>query len=881
MSAKNLIIRGGADFTSVQKELARTQATLTAFKKGIGKTMLGIGAVLGGLSLGSLVKDVLQTSAKTETLNVAMAAVANSTGTSLDILKDYKKSVMALGIAEQEATQVMTRFMQSQLKVADAAKVVRVAQDAGTIAGMNSSEAAEQMVEAIAKLQPRLLTAFGFTDSLTDIYGAYAKAVGKTTSQLSQVEKKQAMVNYILREGTKIAGSYEAAMGTFGKKLGSVEKLSLPKKLMQELKTSLGAPLILPGAGAVLDGLIQQLDTLRLWAVDNEVTLRRWGQTVADAFAAVGKGFKAVTGVIANNWGLVKTIGIATGVSLAFANAQTALKGILTLMGPALQMARVGVLTYTLQMAAAPAATNIFTGALYSLRAALFAVHAALGPIGWAVLGITAAVSGGMALWSKYSNSLNNINVTGGSVAKSAGAVAEAIGDQAEALGAAGKAAKKSLVGFDEINQLQKDIAGGGGGALDDIDLGDIGEIGGGGGGLLDGLLDDIEIAKPTIKGFFEWMGDIWSDFVKGWGWVDSLSNWIVDTFYDAEKGVWSLKTAWGTWSNYVQSWGWVKGLTGWTVGVLESWDTFKNQAGTKWEGIKKAVKDKWSALKTDAGKDWGNIQTTIQATWGTLKKEAPVAWENIKTAIGTKTKAIKEDTNKAWVSIQEKTNTIWGEMKTSSDKTWEGIKTYLETVLNNIKTNTGSAWSNISTTMTGVWNTLELNASRVFGNIQTSILDAFDGVKKKTGGIWEDIWGTVKTYINKIISGMNTMIRGMNKVSWQAPDWVPGLGGKSFGISIPTMAALKEGTNFVRANGPAFLHQGEAVVPKKYNPAAGGFFPGVPDLGPLLERLLAAINSMQPAPAGGDINVYIGNEQVDAYVQRSQDRRNIRSNGR
>ena len=178
---------------------------MTAFKKGISKTMLGIGAVLGGLSLGSLVKDILQTSAKTETLNVAMAAVANSTGTSLDILKDYKKSVMALGIAEQEATQIMTRFMQSQLRVADAAKVVRVAQDAGTIAGMNSSEAAEQMVEAIAKLQPRLLTAFGFTSSLNDIYGAYAKTVGKTTKQLSQIEKFQFLIGNLK---TLIARNY-------------------------------------------------------------------------------------------------------------------------------------------------------------------------------------------------------------------------------------------------------------------------------------------------------------------------------------------------------------------------------------------------------------------------------------------------------------------------------------------------------------------------------------------------------------------------------------------------------------------------------------------------------------------------------------------------
>ena len=293
---KNLMVRSGADFSELYREMHKSQKKLSVWQAGINKTLAGIGLILGGITLGSFVKDLLQTAAKTETLNVAMAAVAHSTGTSAEALREHKKAVMELGIAEQEATQIMTRFMQSQLNVADAAKVVRVAQDAGTIAGMNSSEAANQMVEAIAKLQPRLLTSFGFTASLNDIYGAYAKTVGKTTKQLSQAEKKQAMVNYILREGQKIAGSYEAAMGTFGKKLGSIEKLSLPKKLMQELKTSLGAPLILPGAGVVLDSLIEQLSALKMWAVDNEATLRRWGETLSKVLGGVIKGFKMFTG---------------------------------------------------------------------------------------------------------------------------------------------------------------------------------------------------------------------------------------------------------------------------------------------------------------------------------------------------------------------------------------------------------------------------------------------------------------------------------------------------------------------------------------------------------------------------------------------------------
>jgi hypothetical protein len=50
-----------------------------------------------------------------------------------------------------------------------------------------------------------------------------------------------------------------------------------------------------------------------------------------------------------------------------------------------------------------------------------------------------------------------------------------------------------------------------------------------------------------------------------------------------------------------------------------------------------------------------------------------------------------------------------------------------------------------------------------------------------------------------------------------------------------------------------------------------------------LADKIVAAFRRAQPAAAGagGDIYVYIGNEQVDAYIHRSQDRRNTRGNGR
>ena len=159
---------------------------------------------------------------------------------------------------------------------------------------------------------------------------------------------------------------------------------------------------------------------------------------------------------------------------------------------------------------------------------------------------------------------------------------------------------------FDELNKLQKDEGGGGAGegALDE--LADIGIGGGGIPGLdLDGMLAELEMAKPTLSGFWEWtkqgmknLWESWTETVQNWGWVDSLSNWIVDTFFDAERGVWSLSKAWGKWTETVQNWGWVKALTDWSVEVLQKWDEFKTRTGEKWEEINKNIKERWEKLK-------------------------------------------------------------------------------------------------------------------------------------------------------------------------------------------------------------------------------------------------------------------------------------------
>lgn len=68
----------------------------------------------------------------------------------------------------------------------------------------------------------------------------------------------------------------------------------------------------------------------------------------------------------------------------------------------------------------------------------------------------------------------------------------------------------------------------------------------------------------------------------------------------------------------------------------------------------------------------------------------------------------------------------------------------------------------------------------------------AWDGVTSVFAGAWNGIVGLMESAVNTIIRAINFMIAQLNKIRVDIPDWVPGLGGKSFGINIPAIQEVQ-----------------------------------------------------------------------------------------
>lgn len=145
------------------------------------------------------------------------------------------------------------------------------------------------------------------------------------------------------------------------------------------------------------------------------------------------------------------------------------------------------------------------------------------------------------------------------------------------------------------------------------------------------------------------------------------------------------------------------------------------------------------------------------------------------------------------------------------------------------------------------------------------SIGDTIQTVAKKFKDVWKSsinfVINLAEGFVNAIIGGLNWLIKQINKISFSVPSWVPGVGGKKLGFNLGLLGTisiprLSTGTNEIPKEGIYHLHPGEAVVPKKYNPAIGNN--GSEETNKRLDTLIYLMENMEMTNI-----VNVGNETL------------------
>lgn len=185
---------------------------------------------------------------------------------------------------------------------------------------------------------------------------------------------------------------------------------------------------------------------------------------------------------------------------------------------------------------------------------------------------------------------------------------------------------------------------------------------------------------------------------------------------------------------------------------------------------------------------------------------------------------------NAVWSVIQSVASFIMNIFTTVFNFIWSIVQAYVNfwitvwtTVFNIVSTVLTSIWNVIQSVFNFIWGIISSvinNIISAFRNVANIVKSVFTSVKNAISNLFSGVVNIIKAPINGLIGLINGVIKGLNKI--KLPDWVPGVGGK--GINIPLIPKLATGTNYIAREGLAYLHQGEAVVPKKYNPAIGGY---------------------------------------------------------
>ena len=185
------------------------------------------------------------------------------------------------------------------------------------------------------------------------------------------------------------------------------------------------------------------------------------------------------------------------------------------------------------------------------------------------------------------------------------------------------------------------------------------------------------------------------------------------------------------------------------------------------------------------------NFISSVIAKFAEIKDKIIAKWDET-----------KQKTQEKWSSIKSGLETTWTAVKTSAGEKFQAIKDTVTTRWNEAKSSTESVWGDINSALGTKWEEIRSNATAKFADIKDSIISAWNTLKSDTETIWGGIWDAMKSVINTILGGVESMVNGvitainkmidaLNNLSFDVPDWVPGIGGESFGLDIPTVSKV------------------------------------------------------------------------------------------
>lgn len=211
----------------------------------------------------------------------------------------------------------------------------------------------------------------------------------------------------------------------------------------------------------------------------------------------------------------------------------------------------------------------------------------------------------------------------------------------------------------------------------------------------------------------------------------------------------------------------------------------------------------------------WAAISLVFKVIWDGIKSFIQGAIGFVRDTITNVVNGIRTIWNAGWEAIKAYFSSIWDAIKLVIKTSIGIVRDTISNVTKTISNIWNTTWGGIKSYFTGVWDAIKLAVA----GFKSFFRDAFSGIGGFVKSAFDGVLGAVRTPINGIIALVNKAISGLNGLSVKIPDWVPVVGGQTWGLNLPKIPQLAKGGVIMPSAGGTLVNVAEAGRPERVEP--------------------------------------------------------------
>jgi phage-related protein len=214
MEVRARLTADSAQFTKGLQDASRSAESFQGAASKLNSSLNALGAVAAGTAISLIVfaTKSFKAAAEVQELDIALQAIGQSTRYGYTQLAIAAEEIQNVGLSSVASRKAIIKLAQSNVDLSNATELANIAQNLSVTASVNSADALNSLIFAITTGQTRMLRQIGITAGATEAFAIYGREIGKSASDLTMAERRQAVLNLILREGIKVQGAYALAI---------------------------------------------------------------------------------------------------------------------------------------------------------------------------------------------------------------------------------------------------------------------------------------------------------------------------------------------------------------------------------------------------------------------------------------------------------------------------------------------------------------------------------------------------------------------------------------------------------------------------------------------------------------------------------------------